>query len=297
MDSEKCRVLLKAIQLGSLTEAASQLGYTTSGVSRMMAALEEEIGFVLLARSRGGVVPTPECNRLLPALHQLIYAQDCLRQTADDILGLETGSVTVGTAYIEYYGWLSGIISDFRCQHPNIEVAFLQGNSTRLFDAVSQLQADFAIISQRAGCDNWISLCPDQMVACIPFSHPLAQADRYPIKRFEKDPFIDIFPDEETDSSRCIARCHIRPNIQFTASEDAGAQAMVAAGLGVCLNNAIVAKRFASHMAVLPLDPPQPNEIGLLYSSAETLSPAAIKFLQFIKAHLADEGLPKSDFL
>ena len=57
MESEKCRVLLCAIDKGSITAAAEAMGYTISGVSRMMAALEAEVGFPLLRRSREGVTP------------------------------------------------------------------------------------------------------------------------------------------------------------------------------------------------------------------------------------------------
>ena len=51
MDTEKCRALIAALELGSLTAAAESLGYTPSGISRMMAALEDEMGFPLLIRS------------------------------------------------------------------------------------------------------------------------------------------------------------------------------------------------------------------------------------------------------
>ena len=61
MESEKCRVLLCAIDKGSITAAAEAMGYTISGVSRMIAALEAEVGFPLLRRSREGVTPTNEC--------------------------------------------------------------------------------------------------------------------------------------------------------------------------------------------------------------------------------------------
>ena len=36
MDTEKCAALLKVLELGSLSAAAQALGYTPSGVSRMM---------------------------------------------------------------------------------------------------------------------------------------------------------------------------------------------------------------------------------------------------------------------
>ncbi|MBR2696694.1 MAG: LysR family transcriptional regulator, partial [Parasporobacterium sp.] len=39
MDTEKYRILLKTIQTGSLSDAADELGYTPSGVSRAISAL------------------------------------------------------------------------------------------------------------------------------------------------------------------------------------------------------------------------------------------------------------------
>ena len=71
MDTERINALLCTIEEKSLTAAAEKLGYTTSGVSRMMAALEEETGFPLLVRSRTGVVPTEECRQLLPLMQEM----------------------------------------------------------------------------------------------------------------------------------------------------------------------------------------------------------------------------------
>lgn len=51
MDTEKCRALLAVLEAGSLSAAAEKLDYTPSGLSRMMAALEQELGFPLLSRS------------------------------------------------------------------------------------------------------------------------------------------------------------------------------------------------------------------------------------------------------
>lgn len=49
MDTEKCRALLAVLEAGSLSAAAEKLDYTPSGLSRMMAALEQELGFPLLS--------------------------------------------------------------------------------------------------------------------------------------------------------------------------------------------------------------------------------------------------------
>ena len=40
MEVEKVKALLRAIDLGNMSSAATELGYTPSGISRMMASLE-----------------------------------------------------------------------------------------------------------------------------------------------------------------------------------------------------------------------------------------------------------------
>ena len=59
MDSKKVSALLTAIDRGSLTAAAAELGYTQSGLTHMMNSLEDELGVSLLIRSKGGVRLSP----------------------------------------------------------------------------------------------------------------------------------------------------------------------------------------------------------------------------------------------
>ena len=69
MPVNKYEAFLKAAELGSLTRAAAELGVTQSAVSHMIGALEEELGFSLLKRGRGGARATADvCNRTNPWL-------------------------------------------------------------------------------------------------------------------------------------------------------------------------------------------------------------------------------------
>ena len=57
----KYQILLKTVELGSITRAAEALGYTQSAVSRVIADLEREWDMELLTRSRTGVVLSSSC--------------------------------------------------------------------------------------------------------------------------------------------------------------------------------------------------------------------------------------------
>jgi DNA-binding transcriptional LysR family regulator len=50
MDDKKLYALLEAVRSGSLSKAASELGYTQSGLTQMMNSLEDELGCCLLVR-------------------------------------------------------------------------------------------------------------------------------------------------------------------------------------------------------------------------------------------------------
>ena len=65
MDTQKWSLLLKVLDSGSISAAAAQSNYTISGISRMIANLEQEVGFPLLVRNNRGVGPTDECELLL----------------------------------------------------------------------------------------------------------------------------------------------------------------------------------------------------------------------------------------
>ena len=114
MDTERIRTLLCAVDEGSLTAVSEKMGYTASGISRMMATLEAEAGFPLLVRSRSGVVPTEECRQLLPLMKEILALADRFHQASGELAGLARGTIRIGTSYYAYYSWFAKLIADFQ---------------------------------------------------------------------------------------------------------------------------------------------------------------------------------------
>lgn len=81
MDLRKLEALVAAVELGSFTKAAQQLGYSQSGLTHMMNALEQEIGFPLLLRDHRGVRLTAQGRRLYPQIRQLLSANRQLQSS------------------------------------------------------------------------------------------------------------------------------------------------------------------------------------------------------------------------
>lgn len=206
MELDRYRALVCAIEAGSLSAAAERLQYTPSGVSRMIAALEEEHGFPLLLRDRSGVRPTDACKALLPSIRDLLHAGESCAQLSAQLRGLDVGAVTVGTAYSAFYSPLAHILSDFHVQYPGIQVQLRSGYSTELLGQLNEHQLDLCIISEREGAHNWLPILQDEMTAWLPAGHPLSTLSALPVTAFAEEPYIETYPDKDIDNARVFAR-------------------------------------------------------------------------------------------
>ena len=282
MDTEKCRALLCVLESGSITAAAEKLGYTVSGISRMMASLEAESGFPLLVRSKSGVLPTADCEAILPTLKELARLGRLYDERCAAVRGLDAGVIRVGSVYNAYYDWLAQTMAHFSAQHPGIEVRFLQGSSSEFYALLAEHEVDFCIVSRREGDYDFYSLRKDPLMAWVPEDHPRVKEGTYPLSDFEKEPYVDTYPGQDTDNNRAFRANGLMPHGQFLSIDVKSTKAMVAAGLGVSLNNAILAHGMdLSGIAVLPTQPLCEVEIGIAAPPKADRSPAAENFLSY----------------
>ena len=285
MDTEKCRTLLRVLELGSISAAAEDLGYTPSGISKMMAAMESELGFTLLMRSREGVRPTRECEYMLPLFRRLSDDYMLARETADSLLGMETGDIYVGTPYPAFFRTLSQLISDFCRQFPGVHVGIIEGMSSELAEKVEDGIADFCIISKREGDFDWVTLTNDPFVAIVSSDHPLNKKGFVSRDDLSHEPFILMHPDAKSDCSIYLEQNGIAPDVRFSCSDTLAAYHLVEAGLGITLDNQIFTSQFSGNVSALPLDPPFEIPIGIAIPKSGHQSPAAKRFIDMSKSY------------
>lgn len=284
MEIEKYEALLCAIEKGSFSAAAEALGYTPSGISRMMAALELENGFPLLIRRKEGVTPTKECIKLMPQIREIVFEGEKLKQMSARIRNVETGMLTIGTAYNAYYGWLSRVTSAFHKKHPGIEIKIVSGYSAELVEQMEKHEVDMAIISERSGNHHWIPLIKDRLLAMVAVNHPVAKMDSVPIGLFASESYIDTYPGKDIDNAYVFKRCHVTPNTQFSTMDIYATYSMVEAGLGISMNNEINCRTLTGSIKTIPLNPSQTTMIGLAVAKDRT--PAAASFMKFSEAYM-----------
>lgn len=283
MDTEKCKVLLTAIKAGSFSAAAKQLGYTPSGIMRAINGLEAEIGIPLVARNTQGVTVTPEGESVLPFLRQSIELEEQIHQTSAKVRGLETGSIAVGTCFSVAANWLPPILQAFRKRYPHIQIRVEECASKEMYRALREHRIHCCITTQRLFQGDWIPLRRDEMMAWLPASHPFAGRSAFPLAQFAREPFIQLFPGHDTDAEKILTAAHIPYHTVISSADNYTVYRMVEAGLGVSLNSKLMTASWHGKVAVLPLDPPQYIERGIVLPSRKQASLATKKFIQYVQ--------------
>lgn len=286
MDTEKCRILLSILKNGSMSAAADELGYTPSGISRAVEAMETAAGFPILLRSRKGVSLSREGEALLPAVKELAYWGESYEQTAQKLCGLNIGRLAVGTSYVKYYPWLTKVISGFHEQYPGISAEICSGTSCELAEKMAERELDFAIISRREGPFRSVRVREDDLVALLPLNHPLAGENSVTAEIFAREPYIEIYNGRETDNSHCFASRGIKPNISFSTPDSFVAWSMVKAGLGITLVNRVISEELGEGTVCIPLEPPEKVDICVILPEREVISPAAACFAAYAEEHI-----------
>jgi len=151
LDWNGLELILHVARARSLAGAAKQLGVDQTTVSRRLDRFEQEVGTPVFKRTRSGVVPTPDGERLLSAAQgmerELLLAA---AQIPSDQPGL-SGSVSLTCVPVLASHLIAPMLSDFASDHPSVEVS-LFGNSRDF--RVRDREADIALRFDKKGADH-----------------------------------------------------------------------------------------------------------------------------------------------
>ena len=165
MDTNKYAALLSIIRLGSLSAAAEKMGYSPSGMTRMMDSLENEMGFPLLHRTSQGVQLTEEGKRLLPSIRELLLAEKKTRAVRCDILSLTAGELFIGSYSSTAAVWLPPVLHRYCDLYPDVAVHLREGSNRELLEALQDGELSCAILSEpRSYKGDWIPLMEDRLL-------------------------------------------------------------------------------------------------------------------------------------
>ena len=295
MDKKRLLSFIKAAELGSISAAAEELGYSTSAVSQLIASLEKEFGMRLLVRTTRGVYPAEEAKGLIPIVEDFLSGEQKILDYVDGVKDISEGTLTIAAYPSIATTWLPGIMSEFRNDYPGINITIMEGVRSDIYRHLDNNEAELAFLAYADPMPyEWIPLADERLIAVLPENHPMADRASFPIKQIENEDFILSSSGRETEILDMLKKHGVRPEIKFTTYDTPVNMAMVQQGLGVSIVNELSARRWNEKLVKMPLDPPEMVTFGIAYHSLDRLTPAAHKFLDYSVRNLTKEASPEA---
>ncbi|MEG0250743.1 MAG: LysR family transcriptional regulator [Peptostreptococcus sp.] len=280
---QKYIVFLKVVEYKSFSQAAKELNYSQSGVSRMIKDIENEFGFSLLERGKFGIKLTSEGSLVFDDIKEICQKFANLEKKIDEINGIETGMIKIASFSSVATYWLPKIIKEFKKDFPNIEYEIILGDYTEIENLVLKGDVDFAFTRLPTSSNlDTLFLEKDELKVVMPKDHPLASVEKFPINALEEDPFMLLEKNSETEISNIFKKYHLHPNIVFTTWDDYSIMAMVENNLGISILPNLILQRVPYKIISKPLEVPAFRNICLAFKDHSTLSLAAKNFIKYL---------------
>ena len=291
MSIDKYRTLTAVVETKSLTRAAAELGCTQSAVSHSIDALEKELGFAVLIRSRAGVRLTEEGERLMPAVRNLLSSAEQLNQTASAIRGLESGTVRIGAFTSVAVHWLPTVLKEFQHDYPKVDFKLLNGDYHDVEQWLSDGSVDvgFVAMPSAVGCEC-IALMEDRLLAILPKHSRYESYPKFPLIECEHEPFISLLESSAHDARRALDAAGVKPNVRFYTKDDYAVIAMVEQGLGISIMPELLLKGRHDRLQILPLLPEARRTIGIAIAAGAKAGPATRRFADYVVRYVREEA-------
>jgi DNA-binding transcriptional LysR family regulator len=280
MNFTQLQSFLALAETRSFTEAAFTLDLTQSAISHALAALEQELGVMLIERSRSKsvVALTRVGEKVLPHVRLLLAQAEAINQEARMAArGRVQGKVKLGNVpSIVAPGLLAQLLIRLRSQYPEIEVVLFEGTMREVGEWIENGTVDIGFVVMNAPEFINVRVATDELCVLVPSGHPFQDQGVVTAQDLRNEGFI---LERNQCSLQLMARAGLidkgsPPQIRYRASDSATILAMVREGLGITVMPRQTISAQLDGVMILPLDPHFTLEIGLAYKSVEVLSPS-----------------------
>lgn len=274
---------IMAVQLGSFTKAAEQLGYTQSAISQLILSLEKELDTKLIVRSRAGIELTPDGAEYLPYIERICQKVRELEEKKKVMQGLERGVIKIGTISSVAVNYLPSWMKAFKKMYPSLQFELYLGDYSEIEQMIVSGAVDFGFVNPKVvtALAN-IPLIQDEMVACVPIGHPLSKLTAVSLEQLAQESFILIQEGSRSNALQLFSEKGLEPKVDYKVQDDHAVIEMIANGLGVTIIHSLVLRYNDERVRTMPLDPPSLRTVSLAYKDLSILPIASRKFIDFI---------------
>ena len=259
MDSKKLEILMTAIDLGSFTKASEVVGYTQSGLTHMMDALEREVGFSLLQRDHNGIQLSPQGRQLMPAIREFLQANANLENQINAISEQKKEVIRIAAYASIAMHWMPELLYRYKRVCPEVSVDLrMVDNALEPYELLESGQTDVIFASRQnySFCD-WTPLYNEKMYAILPKDYPLNGRTTFPLEEFSGQDFLMPYGRFDIDVNAAMDSVGVKLNASVSRVDDETVIRMVGHGLGVTMMTELMIRGRTDDVLCVPVDPPR----------------------------------------
>jgi DNA-binding transcriptional LysR family regulator len=278
------RLVIKIVQTGKLTSAASQSHMSQSAASHALGVLESQVGAQLFLREREGLRLSEVGQKLLPGIEAALSSLDTIRAEIAGLAKLETGSLRIAAVPSLLATILPPILREYTVRFPGVELSVFEGTDDEIQMWVQSglSHVGFAalpvdgVLAEEVAQDEWLAL-----VRAGKFSGKTAIT----LRELAQHKFLMSGGGCERHIQQIFASAGIRIAEPLTVKQMPTIQAMVAEGLGVSLVPGLSVSN-ARGCRALALKPRLFRKIGMVRSVSSSSTPALEAWLSLVRISL-----------
>ncbi|WP_431771104.1 LysR family transcriptional regulator [Streptomyces cucumeris] len=295
LDLARLRALHAVAVHGSVSAAATALGYTPSAVSQQIAKLERETRTTLLERQGRGIALTDAARHLAATAQQLLAIVEQAETTLEERRGRPTGRLVIGAFATAARGLMPPVLARMREEHPSLDARLLEVDPHLSVDLVAQGVIDMAVahdwdiapLPAPEGLERAV-IGDDACDILAPAGHPLAvrgrerplSRDDLPGQRWICQPPGSVCHDWLVRTLRATGH---EPDLAYQAAENHTQVALVAAGLGIALMPRLGRGTLPEGVTAVPLEPVPVRRLYALWRTGASRRPAITETVRLLR--------------
>ena len=188
--------LLAVANCGSFSQAAEHCFVTQPSLSMQIKALEEELGVVLLDRSKKPVIPTQAGEIVLAQARETITAYNYIKEAVAEFKGETAGKLRLGVIPTIAPYLLHKFIPDFARNYPRVELEISEMVTADIVEALRRDRLDAALVASGTCGDGILEqeLFNDRFFAYVSPENPLYERQNIRIEDIDLKDLVILSP-------------------------------------------------------------------------------------------------------
>lgn len=122
------QAFVSIVKYGSFSKAAHLLGLSTSSITRLLAQLEKELGFVLLERTTRRLKLTEAGALFYEKAQEILLIYETSKEYLGDLKDVLSGPIKIGAPSSLSYLYITQCINEFLADYPELKIQLINGD-------------------------------------------------------------------------------------------------------------------------------------------------------------------------